>query len=192
MRLASLLLLLASAACTADSFSSRVDLQVDRALGAEQQRARRAVLDTDEAFLAVSSRAALSRRWSVLTFLFGDETDGLQGRVRRASGGYREPTRISWAAETCSALEQLLLDLEAFRAPLIDAPGVGWEPSGRIVLTADGTSYWLVAKDFQTDSITEWRRLEIDAHSGSELGDWVDKTATALEPCWTDDPPSTD
>ena len=82
--------------------------------------------------------------------------------------------------------------MEAVEAPLIDAPGIGWKHGDRIVVTADGASYWMLARDFQDQNISKWSRVEIDAGTGSPLGDWIDNTAVALQRCWTNEAPPSD
>jgi hypothetical protein len=186
VRIATIFLPLILAGCAETLW---VDGKADRFVGAEQSRARRAIEGSSGAFLAVSSRESLSRRWSVLTFFADGTRDAPRWRVRRASGDYRSAT-IDWAAsESCPGLADALGKLEALEGPLIDAPGVGWEHGDRIVITADDTSYWLLARDFQDVNISKWRRLEIDAHSDSTVGNWIDGTAVALEPCWTETAP---
>ncbi len=184
---------LSASACSASSSPTSPfafeSSEASQAQAAEQQRARQAV-DAFEAFLAVSRGTAPAPHWDVLTFY---EVGPDQWAIRRASGDRTGPTGVLWAASPgCPDFLGALSRLEQIEAPLIDAPLVGWEHGDRIVVTADGIGYWLLARSFQNENVTTWSHLELGGNTGSSIGAWVEETMETLEPCWSETPPSSD
>ncbi|MGD2132087.1 MAG: hypothetical protein PVI23_04795 [Maricaulaceae bacterium] len=185
---------LASGACTYYGDTDRI---TDRALDKAWRPARAAVLERGDwnTFAVVSRRTALSRDWMVLTFsaapLAPQGVDGRMGWiVRREYGRWDVPASVDWASSTnCDALENVLLGMEDLRAPGIDAPRTGWEQDDEIIVSADGASYRLVANRFQFRHVTAWSFIELDAGSGSSVGEWVEDAIVALAPCWSPQPP---